>query len=383
MSEPLRVLLIEDDADDVLLIRDSLSGRFAGGLDLRHFDRLEPALEAARADRVDVVLLDLSLPDSQGMATFEALQRARPEVPIIVLSGFDDENLALLAVKAGAQDYLIKAYVDDHLLVRSVRYAIERRRRWNAEQALRASEAKMRVAREIQQRLFPAEAPTIPGFDIAGASLPADAVGGDYFDFIPMGGGQLGIVVADVSGHGVGPSFLMAETRACLRSLALSLDDPAEILGRANRILTADTDDYHFVTLILAQLEAESATLVYSSAGHGCYVLSPDGQVQTIDSTGVPLGVDPEARFPCGEPVQLSAGQVLLFVTDGIAEARSEQGEMFGMERVFQVLRQCQNDSAQRMIEHLQAAARAHACGKPQQDDMTAVIVKVGQDGRM
>lgn len=380
-GQRLRILLIEDDPDDVLLIRDSLDGRFAAGFDVQHFERLTPALDPADTFDADVALLDLSLPDSQGLATFETLQKARPALPIIVLSGFDDEKLALDAVQAGAQDYLIKAHVDDHLLVRSIHYAIERRRRADAERALRASEAKLRVAREVQQRLFPTDSPRAPGFDIAGASLPADATGGDYYDFIPMLGDRLGIVIGDVSGHGVGPAFLMAETRACLRSLALLQDDPAAILEGANRILSQDTDDFHFVTLLLARLDAAASNLIYASAGHACYLLDPDGRVQVMDSISMPLGVDPAATFPCSSCIPLSPGQLVLLLTDGIFEAASPAGELFGMQRVFDVIRRGRSGSAKEIVDQLQAAACDFCCGRPQQDDITAVVVKVQGGG--
>ena len=227
------------------------------------------------------------------------------DVPIVVLSGYNDESTAVKAVQAGAQDYLVKGQVDDNLLVRSIRYAIERTRLHKAEAALRDASEEFRVAKEIQQRLFPSEAPSIPGFDIAGALYPAKATAGDYFDYIPMLGNCLGVVVGDVSSHGMGPALLMSETRACLRTLAVGLSDVGEILTAANRMLSADTHDFHFVTLALARLDPARCEVVYGSAGQRSYLLHGDRSVTVLDSTSLPLGVEverPRARRPTAGP---------------------------------------------------------------------------------
>ena len=116
-------------------------------------------------------------------------------------------------------------------------------------QALRDASEEFRAAQEIQQRLYPLHSPSLAGFDIAGALYPAKDAAGDYFDYIPMADGRLGIVVGDVSSHGMGPALLMSETRACLRTLAQVHSDVGEILTRTNRVLAMDTADFHFVTL--------------------------------------------------------------------------------------------------------------------------------------
>jgi serine phosphatase RsbU (regulator of sigma subunit) len=233
----VKILLIEDDPDDVWILRSLLGDRWDGPLDMVNVETLSSALEACRRDRFDVLLLDLSLPDSQGLETFLQLYAQAGEIPIVVITGLADERTAITAVQAGAQDYLIKGQVDDNLLIRSLRYAIERSRRDRAERELRATSEEFRIAQKIQKRLFPTEAPCFPGFDIAGAVYPATATAGDYFDYIPLRGDCLGIVVGDVSSHGMGPALVMAETRSCLRTLAQSHDDVGEMLTRANRLL--------------------------------------------------------------------------------------------------------------------------------------------------
>ncbi len=155
-----------------------------------------------------------------------------------------------------------------------------------------------RTARRVQQLLFPRHAPASAGFDIAGASYPADATGGDYFDYIPGRDGLLDIVIGDVSGHGFGAALLMSATRAYLRALALTGKGIDEMLTLANRALVADTED-QFVTLLYARLDPLRRLLNYTSAGHlDGYVLSHRGEMKArLKSTGMPLGVMAEAEF--------------------------------------------------------------------------------------
>ena len=372
----VHILLVEDDPDDVWVMRNLLSDRWDGPFKLSHAELLSAGLERLREFPFDIILLDLSLPDSQGLETFITMHAHANDVPIVVLSGYNDESTAVKAVQAGAQDYLVKGQVDDNLLVRSIRYAIERTRRHKAEEALRDASEEFRAAKEIQQRLFPASAPSIAGFDIAGALYPAKATAGDYFDYIPMLGNRLGVIVGDVSSHGMGPALLMSETRACLRTLALSLSDVGEILTRANQMLSADTHDFHFVTLALARLDPARCEVVYGSAGQRSYLLHGDRSVTVLDSTSLPLGVDAETRVPAAPPLMLQTGDLLLLMTDGVVEAESPKRQRFGVGRALETVRAARDQSAEEIIAALRREISAFCANQPIQDDVTIVIVK-------
>ena len=257
-----------------------------------------------------------------------------------------------------------------------VRDITERKR---AERALRENQEQFRVAREIQQRLFPKAAPIIPGFDIAGASYPADATGGDYFDYLPMLNHRLGMLVADVTGHGVGPALLMAETRAYLRVLARNREDVGEILTRANRVLSEDVDYERFVTLMLARLDPRTCSLVYASAGHPSgYVLDAGGNVKnTLKRTGLPLGVQPDTKYAGALPITLAPGDLVLFLTDGIEEAIAPDETFFGIERTLDVVRANREKSAREIVEALYQSVQRFSQNLPQLDDVTAIVVKV------
>lgn len=377
VEKHIRVLLVEDDPDDVWVMRNLLGDRWEGPFALSQVELLSAAIERCAEDNFDAILLDLSLPDSQGLETFFAMHAHAGDVPIIVLSGHNDEQSAVKAVQAGAQDYLVKGQVSDHLLVRSIRYAIERNRRHHAEEVMRDTSEEFRAAQEIQQRLYPSQAPVLPGFDIAGALYPAKATAGDYFDYIPMLNDCLGLVVGDVSSHGMGPALLMSETRACLRTLTQIHSDVGEILTRANRLLAADTSDFHFVTLAMARLDPQDRSMVYASAGQRGYLLHPGIDVTILDSTSLPLGVRPETVVPNAPPIILLPGDLVTFFTDGVAEAESPGRVRFGIARALQVIRSERDKSAKEIIDILHQQVLGFCRSQPPSDDITIVVAKV------
>ncbi len=262
-----------------------------------------------------------------------------------------------------------------HWYVAFVRDVTERRKQ---EAELREHEEQFRIAREIQQRLFPQGSPIIDNFEIAGKSVPADAAGGDYFDYLTMVNDRTGIVVGDVTGHGIGPALLMAETRAYLRILARNRESLAEIMERANLMLVEDVGAERFVTLFLAAIDPATRTLTHVSAGHcACLLLGGDGSVQELRRTGPALGMRRKAVFSSGEPIQLQSGDLLLAMTDGIEETLGADGSFFGRERAVDVLRKSRHLPASEIVEGLYRAVSEFAASESERDDFTAVIMKV------
>jgi len=248
-----------------------------------------------------------------------------------------------------------------------------------AEQELREHEEQFRVAREIQQRLFPKGSPALAGYDIAGASFPAEATGGDYFDYIPMVRDGLGVAVADVTGHGLGPALLVAETRAYLRVVALNREDVGEIMTRANMVLAEDVGENRYVTLMLARLEPTTRKLTYASAGHPvCYVLGADGAVKhRLKRTGIPLGFRPDTVYQRAGEIQLEPGEIILLLTDGVEEAISAKSEFFGIERALDVVRRNRDRPSAEIVAAMYQAVRVFCGDAPPEDDVTVLVVKV------
>ena len=375
----VRILLIEDNPGDARLIRESLFEAPTTAFELQHADRLHSGLKILELGETDLILLDLSLPESWGINTLLKVREAAPTIPIVVLTGLDDETAAVTAVQEGAQDYLVKGNVTGSLLVRSIRYAIERGRRRQAERALRATKEEFRIAQEIQQKLFPSSPPALSGLDIGGATYPAEATGGDYFDYIQMLDDCWGIVVGDVAGHGFGPALLMAEARAYLRALAWTHSDVCEILKLANRLLVEDVAEDHFVTLFFGRLDPRTRSFVYASAGHPeGYVLDAAGEVKCqLKSTGFPLGVERETSYSAALPVTLNPGDLVFLLTDGVFEARSRDEHPFGIERTLESIRDNRHLPAQRIVDSLYDSIREYCHTQNPTDDITAIAIKV------
>ncbi len=266
---------------------------------------------------------------------------------------------------------------DQLWLVAFCRDITERRR---AEAELRRNREEFAAAAEIQQRLFPATAPLIPGFELAGISQPAEAAGGDYYNFLPLADGSWGLVVADVSGHGIGSALLMAEARAYLRFLARTEADPAALLTSANRALAEDLGSERFITMHLARLNPGTRHLEYASAGHPpTCVLDAYGNLKaSLKRTGPPLGRRPDQPYVNGPSVELASGDVVLFLTDGLDEAMNPAGtECYGLDRALAVLRMYQKEPAAEIAAALCAAVQAFSAPGPQQDDLTVMVLKV------
>jgi len=237
-------------------------------------------------------------------------------------------------------------------------------------------EEDLRLARNVQQKLFPSTIPQVSGFDIAGVCRPADSTGGDYYDFIPLTDDCLGIAVGDVSGHGIGPALLMAETHAVLRVLALAHTDVGAMLTLANRLVCEYTEDDRFITLFLGRLDPRQRSFVFASAGHQAYLLDASGVVTNLDSTAAPLGIDRMESIACVSPIYLDEGSIVFLPTDGLFDAIAPDGSSFGLPRALDLIRANRTQPAKRIVEILCDAVGHFAQGSPQTDDITVVVIK-------
>jgi serine phosphatase RsbU (regulator of sigma subunit) len=366
----------------------------------------EDALRKLLEEDFALILLDVQMPRMNGFETANLI-RGRPKsrhTPIVFLTAHERADLQeIRGYSLGAVDYLVKPIVPDILRAKVqvfvnlfqinqqvkeqavlLREHERQEHERQLEQARVQAEAQrhreeLLLARQIQQRLFPTEPVRLPGFEIAGASYPATATGGDYFDFIPMRGGGLGIVIGDVCGHGLGPALLMAETRALLWGLAQGDADVGSMLASVNRMLYRDTRGESFVTLFAGYLDPATQAFTYAGGGHPpAYLLGPDGlPLRELRSSGPALGLMPESCFfTVSQPVILEPGQTLVLVTDGVEEVDDPSGELFGRERLLETVAANRTEKPQRIVRSLYEAVRSFAGQAPQRDDVTAVVVK-------
>jgi len=372
IPERTNILLIEDSESDAALIRAHLS-HSSSKPEVHHEEYLADGIDWLKQNDIDIVLLDLNLPDSDGINTFDELHQEAPTAPVVILAGQANEEVAIKAISHGAQDYLSKTKIDADSISRSIRYAIERSRRQHAERELT-------IAAEIQMGLLPQTTPNLHGFEVAGRCDPAEWAGGDYFDFFHTSDEQaLWIVVGDVCGHGMGAALFMADMRAVIRTLAYTLPDAdlGEIFSRANRLLQSDLHSGGFVSAFLARLDVNKKEMSYATAGHPGYRLSADGTVEVLSiDDDTPVGVDHNHLYSSKASV-LNSGDVFTIFTDGIWESHKTIDEPFGIQRSCEVLLKHRDKTPQWMIDELFKASDAFRGDTPREDDMTAIVLKV------
>jgi len=240
-------------------------------------------------------------------------------------------------------------------------------------QARERLEQELRVGRLVQQTLLPKELPTLPGWDVAAHYQPARAVGGDFYDFVYLADGRLGIFIGDVSDKGVPAALVMATTRAILRGAAQRMSAPGEVLERANDLLHPDIPPKMFVTCLYAILDPATGRLVFANAGHDLPYRRSTSGVDELRATGMPLGLMPGMRYEEKE-IQLLPGERVLFHSDGIVEAHAPDRKMFGFPRLRDLMASAPETSLVNFL--LAELARFTGPGWEQEDDVTLVILE-------
>ncbi|MGE5233198.1 MAG: PP2C family protein-serine/threonine phosphatase [Acidobacteriota bacterium] len=237
-------------------------------------------------------------------------------------------------------------------------------------------EREMELAAEIQRRILPKSVPTVGGFDLYGWNRPARQVGGDYFDFLPLQGGRLGLTVGDVSGKGIAAALLVSTLHSAIRLLLDRIEVGPTLLQRLNQHILDSSAPNKFITLLLAELEPASAVVRYLNAGHNPGVLvGQDGRVLTLGPGGLPLGLMPRATYR-EERLELRPGDLLCLYTDGITECMTPEDEEFGIERLTALLREHNRLPLSELAARIEATTDEFARGQPQGDDQTLLLLR-------
>lgn len=239
-------------------------------------------------------------------------------------------------------------------------------------------ERDLKLAREVQQSFLPIALPQIEGYHFAVLNQPALEIGGDFYHFSRLPGNRLGIALGDVSGKGISASLFMARLISDLQYNTLLFDDPARLLQEINTLLCRRNSRGMFVTLVYLVLDISQRTLFFANAGHPRPIYSDRGSALFLGKESVkgpPLGVLPHIYFT-REKIELESGCVVTLFTDGVTEARNEQGELFGMDRLINEILKVP-DSPDRLIRNISSAVERHAPGTSGKDDLTLVSMKV------
>lgn len=270
-------------------------------------------------------------------------------------------ELALSPVRLGDQLFVLAALAD-----------ISERQRMERE---------FSAAREIQQAMLPEHSPQLDGYNIAGLSRPANATGGDFFDYLRLATGDTAIIIGDVSGHGFGPALLSATTKSYLKALTSTHEDLETSIYATNNLLVEETLPEQFVTLLTVVLCSQlnsSRYLQYIGAGHESFVFDHDGGLKHVmRSDGLPLGLVADQSYRLSDAIPLDPGDIVVVITDGVLECRSPEGEIFGKQRLFDLIKSSCDLDTEGILEALFRATTDFRGAQPQTDDVTAVVIKV------
>jgi serine phosphatase RsbU (regulator of sigma subunit) len=331
VDERLRVLLVEDDDGDAFLVSELLEEADAP-ITLAVVSTMREAL--AQLDQVDCVLLDLNLPDTSGLAGLrQVLQRGGPGLAVCVLTGLSDEHLGIEAVAEGAQDYLVKGFVDGKLLTRSVRFAVERRRAESAAVRLREADLLQRESARLERGLLPQPLLSTSAVALHKFYRPGRRralLGGDFYDTVQTGPDQLALLVGDVCGHGAEEAALGVTLRVAWRALTLAGVADEALLRALERVLVSERRaEEIFATLAMATVDLAAGTARVHKCGHPPPLLIHGEKVSPVDRVqAIALGMVPTERW---EPDVVSLpddGWSLLVYTDGVIEGRSGAGRL-------------------------------------------------------
>ncbi|MDQ2839442.1 MAG: PP2C family protein-serine/threonine phosphatase, partial [Acidobacteriota bacterium] len=239
------------------------------------------------------------------------------------------------------------------------------------------------IAREVQERLFPQTVPQLPSTSLAGFCRPALGVGGDYYDFIELEDGRLGLAVGDVSGKGISAALLMASLRASLRGMTLEggSHNLARLMGNVNQLVFEASASNRYATFFFSVFDSKSRELSYVNAGHNPPVIlrhSHDGApaLMYLDAGGPVVGLLRDLPYQ-EQSIALAAGDILIAYTDGISEAMTIEDEEWGEERMIAAAQAARNSSAQEIVAEIFRAVDEFTEGAPQHDDMTLLVFKL------
>ncbi len=298
----------------------------------------------------------------------EESTRSEVDIPLII----KNKLIGVFSV----QHHEANAFSNDRIqmlesLASNMAIAIENARLFLKEKLERERiENELKDARNIQFHLIPQKSPEADGFNITGICLPSLEAGGDWFDYIPFNDGRIGIVLADVSGKGMGAAMLMSSTRSILRLIANSEATPGAVLNRVNEVLIQDFPTTKFVTMIYAILNPMDKSILISNAGHLPPVLTGSDGTKFIETeSGLPLGISDSVYSEF--KIDLSKGEKIIFYSDGVTEAMDKNEEQFGEERLIKIFH-----NRQITVDDIVKKVQQFAGSNLQSDDITVVMIE-------
>jgi len=412
-NRPARILVVDDQRDAVELVSTFLEHH--GFEVLRAYGGNE-ALELAEKELVDVMLLDVSMPDVSGLEVCKRIKKDPKfrHVPVIMISAIKTEVKDIaLGLDIGADEYIVKpvehaellARVQSMLRIKRALDALAEKQRQcevandklaGAEQKMEALNRKLveqnelleaksaviqrelEMANEVQKSLLPSRYPQCEKLRFAVKYIPSGAVSGDFYDFVEMVDGSVGVLIADVAGHGLPAAYIGAMAKMAFDNYAFGTAHPHFLLEKLNRRLCATLKCGSFVTMFYGIFNPSTYCFRFGRAGHPKPRLlrGETGEIELLNTEGKPLGTFPGAKFEEKETL-LKPGDRILFTTDGINDCVNAEGERFGRKSFAEAVQKLKNSPVEDLVEKLYQEASDFSAGRPISDDVTLVAMEV------
>lgn len=383
---PVKILVVDDETDLQMLITQKFRKQIQGNdFQFVFAKNGEEALSKLRNDEdIEIVLTDIEMPKMDGLELLSNIAKMNRVVKSIILSPYGDLESIRIAMNRGAFDFVTRPINLEDLgatLMKSIDDLRESKEAKANQNRLIDIDKELDVAKNIQSSIIPHSFKPFnenKNFEIIGTMLPARRIGGDFFDFFPLGDHNLGFSIADVSGKGVPAALFMTMSRGLLRALGQKTNSPDECLRQLNELLVLENSSSMFVTSFYGILDINTGDVRFSNAGHNppC-IISATGEVREIGrAQGIALGVTTELDFYTQEYVKLNANDTLLLYTDGVTESMNAQRELFGEERLFSFLRKNGSTSLSDLINNIVNEVEAFANGAEQADDITLLAIR-------
>ena len=371
------LLLVDDDAENVQVVHSILKDQYK----IRVATNGPKALELAKAEPLpELILLDVMMPQMNGYQVCVCLKADHKtrDIPIVFLTGKTEVADETRGFEVGAVDYIHKPFsppivtarVRTHLMLRDARETVERQ--------LVAINSELEMARQIQLSILPSETPHLRGLDIEARYLPMSSVAGDFYDFLVVDEKHVGVLIADVSGHGLPSALIASMLQTALAAQALVADDPVKVLLGLNKALCGKFQS-HYVTAAYLFLDMETMTVNYAGAAHPPLLLwkSRARRADEVIENGLMLGPFSDSTYSniC---FQIEEGDRILLITDGIVEAKDSSDQEFGMGRLRELMESrhaLPTDRFADAVLHALSTWSENAIGAYQSDDITLLAI--------
>ncbi len=382
----IKILAVDDEPDMEDLIRQQFRRKirkkeveFVFAL-----NGVEALRQVQNDEDIDLILSDINMPEMDGLTLLDKLTGInRPALKTIMVSAYGDMDNIRTAMNRGAFDFVMKPinFTDLEITINKTIEQISHFKQAQEEHdQLVAIKHDLDIAREIQTSILPQSFPAFPDrtdIDLHAAMYAAKSVGGDFYDFFMIGENKLGLVIADVSGKGIPAALFMAVSRTVLKANALSGLDANECLNRTNYNLSIENINSMFVTVFYGILDLETGEFSYANAGHNPpYIGRENGRIERLPSHGeIVLAIMDGIKYKVYSE-KLNAGDVLYLYTDGVTEAMNNRFELFGDERLEEVLNRTVDAPAKKIIDEVVDEVKNFADGAEQSDDITALAIR-------